>query len=107
MKPCPNCQQPVSLQAALCPNCGCILFPSVQERLMTGIAWVDVFLGVLAGLASPFLALVGFVVAIVLYFVLRQTYTAFARGLLIGILIIAALGLGVLALCFGMVAVSK
>ncbi|HLK60570.1 MAG TPA: zinc ribbon domain-containing protein [Chthonomonadaceae bacterium] len=106
MKPCPNCQQPVAWTATFCPNCGYVLMPAPQERLLTSIPWVDVMLGILAALASPWFMGVGLIVAIVLYFVYRSTYTYFARGLLIGLIVLGVLILGGLALCIGIIATS-
>ena len=106
MKPCPNCQVFVAGNAELCSNCGYSFASYMQEKLLTGIAWLDIFLGVLAGLISPFVFLVGAIVALVLYFTLRRTYSAFARGLLIGLVIIGVVVLGGLALCIGIIAMS-
>ena len=105
MNSCPNCQQPVPIHATFCPNCGFVLTPPLaQELLLTNIRWLDIVLGAGLGLVSPFVMLIGFIAAIVFYFVLRKTYAAFAKGMLIGLIAITVLFLGGLALCIGLIA---
>jgi hypothetical protein len=55
--------------------------------------------GFLAGFFSPGVFVIGYFVAIAMYFVVRRDYPVFAKGMLVGILTFAAIVLGLLATC--------
>ncbi len=116
MSHCPNCGTPWMPGAAVCPHCGwqrpdaawppaptggfVQLPPPLQGRLLTGRAWADVTLGVLATLLSSLVGGLGIVVMPILYFVLRPGFPVFARGIGYGLIGIGALILGAIAWCF-------
>jgi hypothetical protein len=92
----------------MCPFCGAELPPlpvlqageaSPTGRLLTGRAWLDTTLGIVAAMGSVFLFCIGVAAPVVLYFVLRQSYPALARGLGYGLMTLGAIVLGLLAIC--------
>jgi hypothetical protein len=109
--PCDNCGEPVNDDQRICPRCGREQPPplpvlegkalSGQEigRLLTGVAWLDIVLGIVAVFGSLFLYGIGLLAAPILYFVLRPRYPIFARGLGYGMLAFAAILLGLVAWC--------
>src|SRR5690242_4345028 len=109
MQNCPNCGQPVEGDARVCPHCGAGLTPPLpvlqgppprpQVSLLTGAAWLDVVVGLLAVFGSLLLMGIGVVIPFVLYFILRPRYPVFARGMGYGLGAIAVLILGAFALC--------
>jgi hypothetical protein len=86
-------------QAKYCPHCGSPFWPTGAKRLLTGYEWLDILLGALAAFVSPAVFGIGFLLAIVCYFALRDTYPAFARGLLIVILTWVVIVLGAFVVC--------
>lgn len=117
MSHCPNCGTAWPPGAAACPHCGwqppgaswppapTSGFvqpppPPAPGRLLTGRAWVDMTLGVLATLLSSLVGGLGLVVMPILYFVLRPNFPVFARGIGYGLLVVGALILGAIAWCF-------
>jgi zinc-ribbon domain len=107
MPNCPNCGQPVETEASLCPNCGAPTRPLPAPRLLTGIAWLDTTLGVVLALLSVTLFGVGILAAAAAHLVTRERYPAFARGLQFGMLTVAALVLGALAICVAILTQGK
>ncbi len=120
MTHCPNCGTLWTPGAAVCPHCGWQPPgstwppapvggfvppppPRLPGRLLTGRAWVDLTLGVLATLLSSLLGGLGIVVMPILYFVLRPGFPVFARGIGFGLLGVLALILGAIAWCFASV----
>lgn len=117
---CPNCHSPVGAGVPLCPNCGASMplpptpgqapLPGAfgmptppATRLLTGNAAFDFILGVLATLASVFVAGLGILVMPILYFVLRPTVPVFARGVGYSLIFVGVLLLGAFAFClFGL-----
>jgi hypothetical protein len=99
LKTCPHCHQLLEESVGYCPHCGEVLAPPVG-KMITGKGWLDTILGVLAVIGSLFLYFIGVLAMIPLYFVLRQSYPHFARGVKIGLFTTLALLLGALALCF-------
>lgn len=109
--PCANCGEPVDEGQRICPHCGReqppplpvlegrTLSGELMGRLLTGVAWLDIVLGIIAGLGSPFLYGIGLIAAPLLYFVMRPHYPIFARGLGYGMLAFAAIFLGLVAWC--------
>ena len=114
---CPNCGTIWTPGAAACLHCGWqppdTAWPPAPTggfvqpppppppgRLLTGRAWADVTLGVLASLLSSLLGGLGLVVMPILYFVLRPGFPVFARGIGYGLLGVMALILGAIAWCF-------
>lgn len=113
---CPNCGTPWPTGAAVCPHCGwqqpdaawppvpiggfVQTPPPTQGRLITGKAWADITLGVVATLLSSAIGGLGLFVMPILYFVLRPNFPVFARGIGYGLLGILALILGAIAWCF-------
>ena len=106
MSYCPNCGQPIEGQRHVCPFCG---FeqpplpalgsgPPQAGKLLTRRAWLDTTIGVLGAVVSPFVYCVGLIVALALYFALRQRYPAVSRGLGYGLLTVGAVFLAVLAI---------
>jgi len=117
---CPNCGTPWTPGAAACPHCGWqppgAAWPPAPVggfvppppprppgRLLTGRAWADMTLGVLATLLSSLVGGLGLVVMPILYFVLRPGFPVFARGIGYGLLGMGALILGAIAWCFASV----
>jgi hypothetical protein len=72
-------------------------------KLITNMIWLDIVLGTLAGLASMGLYGIGILIPLVLYFVLRDRYPSFARGLAIALFTGLALLLGAFLFCVGMI----
>lgn len=120
MSHCPNCGTAWTPGAAACPHCGWqppgASWPPAPTsgfvqpppppppgRLLTGRAWVDMTLGVLATLLSSLVGGLGVVVMPILYFVLRPGFPVFARGIGYGLLGVGALILGAIAWCFATV----
>lgn len=66
--------------------------PRPPGQLITGKAWADLILGLVATLLSSFLGGLGLVVMPILYFVLRPNFPVFARGIGYGLLVMLLLG---------------
>jgi hypothetical protein len=115
---CPNCGLQLFEYKAICPNCGAGVvqnsdrvwpdsprsfgrLPLWQEyKLITRNPIVDTVLGIVAvGLSIAFFGIGVFAMPI-LYYVLRDSYKAFARGIGIGIIIGIVLLLGAIVSCF-------
>lgn len=113
MKPCPNCNQPVGEGMALCPHCGQDIRPlwnpdatqlAMEWKAIPDFAaqrrrdrWNMLF-GFLtaAGLSCVIpIFMIGSVLSIILYFLMRGNNPAFAKGL----------GLGCIVGFFGAIAV--
>lgn len=105
MKLCPNCNQPVG-SSAFCPNCGADLRIKIPEKLLTHAAGVDIFLGIVIGLALIATFGVGLLVVPILWLTLRGSYASLARGFGISVLVVVALFLGAIALCFGAIFIA-
>ncbi len=110
---CPNCGQPIEPERRMCPHCGreqppmpVLTGEKPREQLLTRSAGLDVTLGVVTTVLSLLFAFVGVFAPLVLYFVLRGSYPAYARGLGYGLLVTLALFLGLLALCIGVVSLG-
>ena len=109
--PCANCGEPVDAEQRICPHCGREQPPPLpllegkrlpgepMGRLLTGMAWLDILLGIIAAFGSLFLWGIGLLAAPILYFVLRPSYPIFARGIGYGMLGFVVILLGLLALC--------
>ncbi len=113
--PCPNCGAALPPRAILCGRCGARPY-AVHERKLTGMAAVDMLLGVLtvAGICVftvllsttvkihlPFgglTAMLPIIGPIVLYATLSRTYRAYSNGLLTGCCLLPALLAGVAAM---------
>jgi hypothetical protein len=72
---------------------------SPEPRLLTKTVWGDVTLGGVIALVSLFVGGLGLIAMPILYFVLRPTMPAFARGIGYGFLGTLVLFLGAFALC--------
>ena len=103
---CPNCGQPIEPERRMCPHCGheqpplpVLTREKPRGQLVTRSARGDVTLGVTASVISMLLPGIGLLAPLILYFVLRGSYPAFARGMGYGLLGVLALSLGLLALC--------
>lgn len=109
VKYCPHCGRPVDEGQRFCPHCGSEQpplpmlgggsEPAQTGRLLLGAAWADVGLGFLTFILSVMLFGIGMLLSLLLYFVLRSTYPAYARGIGYGLLLVAVLLLGLLAVC--------
>ena len=117
-RPCPNCNNPASADAALCPHCGAILPPTAAsavwppppsnspppapfvQKLVTASESGDVTLGIGVTVLICIFGGIGLVASPILYFMLRPSAPFFARGIGYGFLVGAALLFGALAVCF-------
>ena len=107
MPQCDNCKRQIAYDGAVCPECG-YANPYAGGRRPSGAPdWVLTLLGFLAVIVSPAFFGVGLFVMILLYFILKPNYPAFARGIGWGLLTFVALLLGACAICFAVIFSGK
>jgi hypothetical protein len=97
--PCRHCGALNPESKRHCIRCGRKVKRTTPEGLLTVNEGNDRALGFFIGLISPCFYLVGGLVALGMYFGLRQQYPVFCKGLIVGLGITAACFLGLLALC--------
>jgi len=103
---CGHCGAPVSAGPRVCPNCGNVLPPlpvlagADRKERYTAKDWLALIGGVLVSLASPFVAGLGLLAALVVWIVLRaRGSTPFVRGMGIGLIIVGVCLLGAFGIC--------
>ena len=108
MNRCPNCQYEVAADDRYCHRCGMDMMwdPNLGPPGRPS-DWVQVFLGVLAAFASIILGPLGIIIVLAIYLNTKGSGSAFARGLGIGLIILAALLFGAIALCIALIATWK
>src|SRR5689334_2847541 len=101
MSRCPNCEQEAPAGDRYCPRCGMDLYwdpsPSLPGSSVAEIG--HIVLGILTALTSVFTG-VGVLIVIAVYFSMRAGGSPFVRGLGIGLVVLVALLLGMIAICF-------
>jgi hypothetical protein len=118
---CPNCDETISADVALCPSCGMALSPvrpptrfgsKANDGWIGGVLSFLVTMGLLVGglmlgnvrmwifLTAYGLAFFGGLLA---FFLLRKRYPTLAMGILVGMLVGA---LNPLSLCFGIIGIG-
>jgi hypothetical protein len=125
IKICPNCKQPVEATAKRCPTCGMSLHAPLSGNRLTGNRWLDVALGLIVGSVCMYglwwfgpavlrtsLGTFGLLAPLAGYFVFRNKYPAFGRGILyslvlFGILCAVAIAIALGALVYCLVTAAK
>ena len=128
-KPCPRCGVLVPESLSRCPNCGAGFFVPTPlaspPSHLTGQGWLDLLVGLTLSLIVPallakvFLSVptagaLGMIVpgswwlgTIVAFFVMRRRYRALSTGLLLGALLWLILGLALVLIVLGFIAVCS
>lgn len=123
MNQCPVCGQSLDPNAKtpFCPQCGTALTQLMQSvRLLTGTRWLDVLIGMLMGLGLAMMliglasvlmsffalgwavgAVLGLMLNLGIYFLMRRFYPLVGRGVAISGITLLLLFLGLLWLCSG------
>jgi hypothetical protein len=96
---CPVCGAFNDPRQKVCAQCGTQLSGRGPGQVMAGSETADKIIGFLVGLFSICLYGVGGLGALVLYFVVKNSYPAFAKGIGSGLLTVLVVGLGLFAVC--------
>jgi hypothetical protein len=96
---CPVCGILNDPRQGVCSQCGSQLHGLGSFKVMAGSESADRVIGFLVGLFSVCLYGVGAIAALILYFGIRNSYPAFGKGLISGLLAVLIVGLGLFAVC--------